>query len=273
MLIVADSTGVTLFEGIILTQGHVLSIADFFVASLFDQVTLGGTNNLSIADFTSSSTFDALTLTQLHLLIVADMESGSLFDNIVLEHIHILSVSDLTVASLFDNLILEQLHVLIVEDMTVGCLFDMIIFPVAILTLCRIYRIPAESRIMDITAENRTYNVPAPEDRILTLACDHTCHGGPMKTFVHDPNAVLDYRWNWAPWLTDGETITSFTLSPPIGITNVNSGPHPNSEADGIVTGWFTGGTVGERYQIVCHIITSAGREEDATMELGIKQR
>lgn len=102
-----------------------------------------------------------------------------------------------------------------------------------------------------------------------------------MKSFDHDPNAVLDYRWNWSgtedcegcPWLDDGETITAFTITATAGITNVNSGPHPNSEADGIVTAWFTGGTVGRRYQVINHITTSAGRQEDRTIELRVVQR
>lgn len=98
-----------------------------------------------------------------------------------------------------------------------------------------------------------------------------------MKTFDHDPNAVLDYRWNWncdgCPWLAEGETITAFTITEPAGITNIDAGAHPNSELDGIVTGWFTGGTVGRRYQIINHITTSAGRQEDRTIELHVVQR
>ncbi len=99
-----------------------------------------------------------------------------------------------------------------------------------------------------------------------------------VKVFDHDPNAVLDYRWNWncaegCAWLEEGETIVSFTITTPSGITNVDSGPHPNSEADGIVTGWFTGGTVGARYWIINHIVTSAGREDDRTIELRVVQK
>ncbi len=95
-----------------------------------------------------------------------------------------------------------------------------------------------------------------------------------MKSFDHDPNALLDYRWDWGTcWLLPGETITSFTLGTPTGLTNVNAGAHPNSELNGIVTGWFTGGTVGHRYQVVCHITTSDGRQDDRTIELTVQQR
>ena len=99
-----------------------------------------------------------------------------------------------------------------------------------------------------------------------------------VKVFDHDPNAVLDYRWNWncddgCAWLDEGETITAFTITTPTGITNINGGAHPNSELDGIVTAWITGGTVGQRYQIINHITTSAGREEDRTIELRVVQR
>lgn len=30
---------------------------------------------------------------------------------------------------------------------------------------------------------------------------------------LHDPQAVLDYYWDWGPWLNTGETIQSHVVS------------------------------------------------------------
>lgn len=81
--------------------------------------------------------------------------------------------------------------------------------------------------------------------------------------FLHDPTAVLDYRWDWSTWLAAGETITARVVTVPTGITK-----NSDSEAAGIVTAWITGGTPPNIYSVVCHITTSAGRQDDRTIKL-----
>lgn len=87
-------------------------------------------------------------------------------------------------------------------------------------------------------------------------------------TLIHDSNAVLDYRTDWSDWLAAAETITAHTVTPPTGVTVAST-----SVADGIVTAWISGGTVGQRYPIVFHITTSAGRQDDRTILLLVQNR
>lgn len=89
---------------------------------------------------------------------------------------------------------------------------------------------------------------------------------------IKDPNAVLDYGFNWRPegeeWLEEDETITSYVITVPTGITKDS-----DSESDGVVTVWLSGGTVGKWYDIACKITTSAGRTDERTLSIQIQER
>lgn len=88
-----------------------------------------------------------------------------------------------------------------------------------------------------------------------------------MLTVTMDPQSNLDYGFDWtaAGWLAVGETISSFTVTVPTGVTLGTGGQAPAQSA-GKVTYWLTGGTVGNKYDVVCHITTSAGRQDDRTI-------
>jgi len=77
-------------------------------------------------------------------------------------------------------------------------------------------------------------------------------------TFRKDPDAVLDYLWDWTSWLQTGETITTSTFIVPTGITK-------NSDTNTATTCtiWLSGGTIGATYKITNRIVTSAGRTND----------
>ena len=79
------------------------------------------------------------------------------------------------------------------------------------------------------------------------------------EIFIKDPDATLDYEWDWEPWL-DGDTIASVTVSVPTGLT---SSGHTNTTK--VVKIWLSGGTVGERYQVSCKITTALGRTDERT--------
>ncbi len=89
-----------------------------------------------------------------------------------------------------------------------------------------------------------------------------------MTTFLKDPDATLDYKVDWTAWLTDGETITDVSWEVPEGLTQgVTSG-------DGVsATIWLSGGTLGSRPGVVCHITTTAGRSDDRTLPFLIIDR
>lgn len=99
-----------------------------------------------------------------------------------------------------------------------------------------------------------------------------------MAQFLMDPDAVLDYRFDWAAlangygtsnWLATGETITSFTIAGG-GLTVDSSALVSNDTA---VVVWLSGGGVGTFYDVTCHIVTSDGREDDRTMTIRVVER
>ena len=94
-----------------------------------------------------------------------------------------------------------------------------------------------------------------------------------QKPFVKDPDAVLDYAFDWTddavdPWLQTGESINSHIVTVSAGITKDS-----DSEADGIITVWLSGGTAGERYVIACKIVTNLGRTDERSAVIYCEER
>lgn len=87
------------------------------------------------------------------------------------------------------------------------------------------------------------------------------------KHFGKDPDAVLDYTIDWGPWLGD-DTITSVSWVADADIT-VDSETNTTTTA----TVWLSGGTVGARHELTCSIVTAAGREDDRTIAIIIRER
>lgn len=88
-----------------------------------------------------------------------------------------------------------------------------------------------------------------------------------MKTFVKDPDAVLDYVWDWTDWLGD-DTIKSFEVTVPEPLTL-----DEEAEASGIVTAWISGGLVNKAYVGKCQIVTVDGRTEDRSAIFIMQER
>lgn len=87
---------------------------------------------------------------------------------------------------------------------------------------------------------------------------------------VHDPDAVLDYSLDWSQLLGDGETLASAVWTLPAGLTEA---PQGQSHDDTTATVWVSGGTVNENYRIVCHVVTSEGREDDDSILLRCREK
>jgi len=87
-------------------------------------------------------------------------------------------------------------------------------------------------------------------------------------SFTKDPEAVLDYTFDWSDWLATGETISSYTVTAQTGLTKDS-----DSQADGVVTYWLSGGTAGTTYRVECKIVTSAGRTDERTMWIKVVER
>lgn len=90
---------------------------------------------------------------------------------------------------------------------------------------------------------------------------------GGIPLISKDPDAVLDYAIDWSRWLGE-DALTAAQWAVPDGLTKV-------SEAldTGTATIWLSGGSVGVTYLLTCHITTAAGREEDQSFRIKIKER
>jgi len=90
-----------------------------------------------------------------------------------------------------------------------------------------------------------------------------------MSTFfIKDPDATLDFAFDWSAWLATGETIADHTITAQAGITVESS-----SEAAGVVTVWLSGGTAVTVYTVACEVTTSAGRVDERTISVQVVQR
>lgn len=91
----------------------------------------------------------------------------------------------------------------------------------------------------------------------------------PNNIWEHDKDARLDYTWDWTAFLADGETIANATIIPAEGITASDT-----SRDEATVTTWITTTLpVGKTHEVTCRVTTSAGRTDDRTIKLTIKDR
>ena len=88
-----------------------------------------------------------------------------------------------------------------------------------------------------------------------------------MFAVVKDPQATLDYRFDWAAWLTT-DTIATVTWTVPTGITQTAI-----TNTTTTATIWLSGGTVGTRYTVVCRITTAAGRIDERSLVVSVQQK
>lgn len=88
-----------------------------------------------------------------------------------------------------------------------------------------------------------------------------------LKFPTKDPEAVLDYEVDWSDWL-DTDTIASSTWTVADGITKDS-----DSNTTTTATIWLSGGTAGTTYELLNHIVTNAGREDERTVKITVKQK
>lgn len=89
-----------------------------------------------------------------------------------------------------------------------------------------------------------------------------------MARFMKDPDAVLDYKIDWSRWLPDGDSVSASSWDAESGLT-VDS----NTFDDTSTTVWLSGGTDGTSYSVTNHITTDAGREDDRTIIIAVKEQ
>ena len=101
------------------------------------------------------------------------------------------------------------------------------------------------------------------------------------SSFLKDPSAVLDYKFDLAAttnggtkpdWLdtTNSEVISSYAITAETGIT-VDSDSQTDSDTS--ITVWLSGGTAGTNYSVACEWTTSAGRTDERTITIVCQER
>ena len=87
---------------------------------------------------------------------------------------------------------------------------------------------------------------------------------------VKDPDSKVDYGFDWTNWLdtANTETISVTTWVLETGLTYVS-----DTLTGNITTVMISGGDVGFKYIITNRITTSAGRIEDRSMYIQMKEK
>ena len=92
---------------------------------------------------------------------------------------------------------------------------------------------------------------------------------GGLPRIDKDPDAVLDYPFDWSKWLAVvGDTLSSVTWLIDASLTKVSS-----SFTAVTATIFISGGVIGTLCSVTCRVVTAGGRTEDRTITLRIKAR
>lgn len=94
-------------------------------------------------------------------------------------------------------------------------------------------------------------------------------------TITKDPDAVLDYTFDWTAWLDSvTDSISTHTAVVTSGVTPASNVAVDGSSVVGkTVVVWVSGGVVGETVALRCRIDTAGNRIDDRTVYLKIKER
>ena len=91
-----------------------------------------------------------------------------------------------------------------------------------------------------------------------------------MDSVIKDPNAELDYGFDWSDWLIENEIIDSVEWIVPDGLVEFDT---DKTATQAIV--WLSGGTAGESYLVTCRMTTNntPPRIDDRTFKVKCKER
>lgn len=89
-----------------------------------------------------------------------------------------------------------------------------------------------------------------------------------FKDHKKDPDAKLDWIFDWNLWLGEFEIITDAQFIVDPGIT-----VETESNTQKTATVWLSGGTEGQVYKVTCRITTSEGRTDDRSFTLRCTNR
>lgn len=89
-------------------------------------------------------------------------------------------------------------------------------------------------------------------------------------TVTKDPNATLDYTWDWSDYLTAiSDTIATAVIIVDSTLNVVSTAVVGTNR----VVGYISGGTTGVPAKAVCRITTVGGRTDDRTIFFNVIER
>lgn len=99
--------------------------------------------------------------------------------------------------------------------------------------------------------------------------------------FTHDPDAVRTYGVYWGNNLAASDTLDAVTWDVPAGLTKLAEGTNATAVTESGLTYAagtlaqvrLSGGTAGMDYRLTCHIVTTAGDEDDQTVTVACREK
>ena len=101
----------------------------------------------------------------------------------------------------------------------------------------------------------------------------------PIESFKKDPNAKLDYTFDWSDWMASGDTITasSYTIETISGddspLIKSSSPAASFSASASTATLWLEDGTAGNKYMVTNQITTDDGRVAENSIVIIIEDK
>jgi hypothetical protein len=89
-----------------------------------------------------------------------------------------------------------------------------------------------------------------------------------LETIDKDPDAELDYGFDWTDWLQTDETIQTSTWTVPDGLTYVSK-----QETGTETKVWIKGGTPRKKYILTNKIETNQGRIDNRSLKIAVIER
>lgn len=86
--------------------------------------------------------------------------------------------------------------------------------------------------------------------------------------YTKDPDDVLDYSFDWAKWLAEGDSVSSSEWIADDGIT-VDRTEFSSS----LTTVWLSGGIAGLHYGVTNRVTTDQGRTVDRTLIIHVTEK
>jgi len=91
-----------------------------------------------------------------------------------------------------------------------------------------------------------------------------------MKGYIKDPDATLDYSFDWTPWLGADNLSGSTWEITPSGAPIV---PGSDIYTTKTTTVYITGGEIGVEYTLTNRVTTAAQRTDDRSIKIRIQER